>query len=97
VFVEDVAEACLLAAKTPHPGEIFNVGTGVQRANEEVIEAIEHLTGQTIHIELSSYPPHLSDTAHWVADVEKTKKVLGWSACHTLEEGLAKTIGRLVA
>ncbi|NGX37921.1 MAG: dTDP-glucose 4,6-dehydratase [Chlamydiae bacterium] len=92
IFVEDVVDACLLCWNKKVTGEILNIGTGVQTTNEEVITMIEELTRRRISLAKDTCPPHLSDKPYWVADTAKAKKLLGWEASHTLEQGLTKTI-----
>lgn len=93
VFVDDVVDACLLAAAHAlPPGEIVNVGTGRHWTNEEVIRQIEHACGCRIEVQPGAFPPRLSDTAHWVADVSKAEQRLGWKARRSLEEGLRESV-----
>jgi nucleoside-diphosphate-sugar epimerase len=93
IFVDDVVNACVRATQTDlAPGEIINVGSGTQSSNEEVIATIEELCGREIRVERGTYPPSPSDTDHWVADIRKARKLLGWEPQHTLREGLEKTI-----
>jgi nucleoside-diphosphate-sugar epimerase len=94
VFIHDVAEAVCLAAgpATITPGEIVNVGTGVQTANEETVRLIEDECGRTIEIADSEYPPRRTDTCHWVADTRKAKSLLGWQARTTVRNGIRKTV-----
>ena len=93
IFVDDVAEACVRAAEVDGmQGEIINIGTGIQSSNEEVVAHIEQHVGRTIHVDVGAYAPHLTDTTHWVACVEKAKTLLDWEARYNLEQGLARTI-----
>lgn len=96
IFVEDVVEACLraLQAETA-PGEIINVGTGKQWTNEEVVDLVQALCGERIRVRAGEYPARLSDTTHWVADIHKAKRLLGWAPRHSLRSGLQKTISWL--
>lgn len=92
VFVRDVVEACLRAAVIPGAvGEIFNVGSGRQSTNEDLVAAAERVAGATIRIVPGAFPTRPVDTDHWVADVRKARECLGWSAAHQLEQGLAET------
>jgi nucleoside-diphosphate-sugar epimerase len=93
VFVEDVVDACLLAAahEVP-PGEIVNVGTGLHWTNEEVVRQIERTCGCRIEMHPGAFPPRLSDTSEWVADVGKAERLLGWKARRSLHEGLRETV-----
>jgi nucleoside-diphosphate-sugar epimerase len=94
VFVHDVAEALCIAAGPVAitPGEIINVGTGAQTANEETVRLIESEIGRTIEIADSEYPPRKTDTGYWVADTHKAKRILGWEAQTTVRGGIRKTV-----
>jgi len=93
VFVDDVVDACLLAAGAPSAvGEIVNLGTGRQTSNHDVVAAVERLTGRRIVVAPGAYAAHGSDTTHWVADTRKAARLLGWRARHDLAAGLAETI-----
>lgn len=93
VFVEDVADACMTAARRKtSAGEIFNIGTGVQTTIRELAEEVIRVTGRNIPILLHAYPGRVWDTRHWKADTKKTRRVLRWKVSHTLEKGLKKTI-----
>ena len=98
VHVADVVDACLLAAACDAaPGEVVNIGTGRQWTNEEVVRTIERVSGRQIRTRVGHYRPRLSDTAHWVADVSKSERLLGWRAARTLEAGLQETVAWWVA
>lgn len=93
VFADDVVEACLLALEADtRCGEIVNVGSGVQWANEEVVALIGEVAGRDVRTRVGAYPRRPSDTAHWVADTRKAARLLGWRPRHTLPSGLEKTI-----
>jgi nucleoside-diphosphate-sugar epimerase len=93
VFVDDVVEAYMTAAVVEGiAGELINVGTGRATANEEVVRTIAAIVGRAITVEPELYPARPTDTALWCADVTKARELLGWSARHTLEQGLAETV-----
>jgi nucleoside-diphosphate-sugar epimerase len=93
VFVQDVVEACLLAVQAePIAGEIINVGSGRQWANEEIVAQVQAISGQRIRVQAGNYPPSPSDTGYCVADIEKAKRLLGWKPRHTLQSGLEETV-----
>ena len=92
VYVEDIVEACLLAATTGGiSGQAINIATGIQYTNEEVVAEIKRVTGKTIRVQAGSYPPHEIDRPIWVADISKAQKLLGWRPRHSLADGLRKT------
>ena len=93
VFVEDVIEACLIATQGQHAaGESFNIGTGEQWTNEEVIAVLRDVVGHDIQVKKGSFPARPADTAHWVADITKAGRLLGWKSKHSLRRGLEKTV-----
>lgn len=92
VHVDDVVEACLLAAAHDDaPGGVFNVGTGSQWTNEEVVAAVARACGRPVRTRPGAHAPHGSDTTCWVADTTKTAHVLGWTARVGLDDGLRRT------
>lgn len=93
IFVDDVVDACLLAATVDLPhGEIINIGTGREWSNEDVVRTIESLSGRPIRARVGRYPARRSDTDHWVADITKAETLLGWKPAWTLTAGLERTI-----
>ena len=93
VFVDDVVEACLDAVqKEGISGEAFNIGTGINTTNEEIVRLVCELTERRLDVNIGAYEAHSTDRTHWSADVEKAERLLGWKARHTLRAGLEKTI-----
>ena len=92
VHVDDVVDACLLAATRSLPaGEILNIGTGVETSNDELVALAEEVTGQTLVRDDRPFARRPADRAHCVADVTKTARLLGWRAGIGLADGLART------
>ena len=93
VFVDDVVRAMLLTTRSAGAdGQIINVGSGTQTTNEGAIALIEELVGRRIAVDVGDYPPHASDTTHWVADNSKARRVLSWEPQYDLRAGLQKTV-----
>ncbi len=90
VYVDDVTEAYILAAREPkqEPGAIYNVGTGVQTTLKELVAVVRRLMRIAREPEWGSMPNREWDTAQWVADNRKIVHQLGWQPRYTLEEGL---------
>jgi nucleoside-diphosphate-sugar epimerase len=91
MYVEDAAEAVLLAVDTPLGYQIFNIGTGRGTSLNELIATAEKVIGKTARILHLPVPP---GDAHFVgiADNSKAKSVLGWTPKTSLEEGMRKTL-----
>ena len=92
VHVDDVVEACVLAAAADAlpAGQVLNVGTGQQTTNEELVAAAERATGRRIRVAVGQHPGRSWDTASWVSDPSLARALLGWQARVGLEEGLRR-------
>jgi nucleoside-diphosphate-sugar epimerase len=92
VHVDDVIDACLLAAGADHlpNGQVLNLGTGRQVANEELVAVATRVTGRPIAIDPSAHPGRAWDAPSWVCDPSLAAELLGWRARLSLEEGLAR-------
>lgn len=94
VYIDDVVDAYLLAARKAKKlsGEIFNIGTGKQSTVRQVVETVMRLTKSQSKIQGRTYKLRPWDTTTWVADTRYTRKILGWAAETSFEDGLKKTI-----
>ncbi len=93
VFVDDVTEACLAAMTAAGiDGEEFNVGSGSQFSNEEVVALIQELCGRRVELRVGAHPGTPADSPHWVADIRRTRERLAWAPRHSLTSGLRKTL-----
>jgi UDP-glucose 4-epimerase len=87
VFVEDVAHANILAAKSDVVDQVFNVGTGIQTSLLELCRLVLRLAGSPLqpeHREARS----VGNVQRRCASIELAEKMLGFKAQVTLEEGL---------
>jgi nucleoside-diphosphate-sugar epimerase len=92
IYIEDVVDACLCAARVATaPGAVFNIGSGVSRANEEVVEMARQVTGRPIPIAATPHPGSPADQVFWCADINAAREHLAWAPRHSLPEGLAAT------
>jgi len=92
IYVEDVLNACLLALQAENiAGEVINIGSGRQWSNEQVVEIIQAVAGKKISTRIGDYPHCPSDTTHWVANIEKAKRLLKWEPQYTFQQGLKET------
>jgi nucleoside-diphosphate-sugar epimerase len=93
IHVDDAVDALLAASRTAQAsGQIVNVATGRETANEDLVAAVEELTGRRLSRVPGTVRPRPWDAAHWVADVTRARAVLGWSAKRDLRAGLADTL-----
>ena len=93
VFVEDVLRACVLAAGTDFAnGQLINIGSGVQIANEEIVYMVEQATGAKINVSIGAYPPRPWDALNYVADNREALNILGWRPTNDIKTGIEKTV-----
>jgi UDP-glucose 4-epimerase len=92
VHVDDVVEACVRAALADElpGGQVLNIGTGRQVANEELVAIVERVSGRAVLRAPGAHPGCPWDTGSWVCDPSLAGALLGWEAKVTLEAGLAR-------
>lgn len=90
VYVEDAVDACIRAAKNPVSGEMINIGTGIQTRVAMVGKKVA--AAFNVETRVGRYKPRSWDTSCWRADTTKAKRILGWSAVHSIDDGLQKSI-----
>jgi nucleoside-diphosphate-sugar epimerase len=93
VWVGDVVDACLRAALADDlpPGQVLNIGTGVQTSTEELVDVAARVTGRPIATAPGVHPGREWDTDCWVSDPSPAAALLGWTPTVDLAEGLART------
>ncbi|MCC7527427.1 MAG: NAD-dependent epimerase/dehydratase family protein [Candidatus Melainabacteria bacterium] len=97
VYVEDVVDAYILAAKRQlsqncDPGAIYNVGTGVQTTLKEVVRIAAPLMNIEAKPTFGSMPNRSWDAEVWVCDHARITRELGWRPQHNFETGLKKMV-----
>ena len=90
LYVEDAAEAIVLAAERLKDSEPVNLGAGMEISIRELSEKIAALCG--FEGDLVWDPTKPDGQPRRSLDVSRAKKLLGWSAKTPLEEGLKRTI-----
>jgi nucleoside-diphosphate-sugar epimerase len=92
VFVDDVVDALLLAAVPSSPSGIFNIGSGIEHDNVEIIGVIEAILGKSVTTVAGAISPRATDSEHRYADISLAKELLGWHPRHNLRQGIEKTV-----
>jgi UDP-glucose 4-epimerase len=90
LYVDDVAEAMVLAALYDGPETVLNVGSGVGRSVREVAESICAMLGRS-GTEFTYRPARRADVAANVLDVTRIGATLGWAAQTGWEDGVLLT------
>ena len=90
LYVEDCAEALLLAAERDCGPEPVNLGTGREISIRELASLVAELTG--FRGEIAWDPARPNGQPRRRLDVTRAERVLGFRARTGLEEGLARTV-----
>jgi nucleoside-diphosphate-sugar epimerase len=91
IFVEDMARGLMACALRGEPGEIYNLGSGVEITIRELAERINRLTGNPTPLAMT--PARDWDrSGQRFADTTKARDTLGFSAHVDHEAGIARTI-----
>jgi UDP-glucose 4-epimerase len=93
VYVDDVTEAFVLAAKQPPGGEgrVYNVATGTQTTVRQAVDAIRRLLPIEVDAKWGSMPDRHWDTNVWVGESGLIREELGWKP-RSFHEGLRLTV-----
>ena len=90
LYVEDAAEAFVLAAGRYDEPDPVNVGTGVEISIRELAETIGDLTGFTGEIVWDTSMPN--GQPRRMLDASRARQAFGFTAHTSLRDGLARTI-----
>jgi len=94
VYVADVVRANLLAVETEQAaGQVFNIGAGHQVSINQLFESLCKILG--CQVEPVYGPPRAGDIVHSLSDPHLARKVLGWQADVSLEQGLQQLVSHL--
>jgi dTDP-L-rhamnose 4-epimerase len=96
VHVHDAAQACRLALESRIDGEVFNIGSGQSRSIQSVARDL------ALVMRRGELKPHITgkfragDIRHCFADIEKSRKLLGFSPKVEFTRGL-EDLGEFLA
>lgn len=94
IYIDDVINCYIKATKQIKQkiyGEAFNVGTGIQYSNEDIVRFITTINGKKVIIVKGGYKNRSWDSDFWVSDISKSRNLLNWQPKYTLQMGLKKT------
>lgn len=90
-YMDDVVRGTILASRSPKgPGEIFNIGTGCEIKIRDMAKLINKISANPAGIKFVERRSWDNITKR-VANIDKSKKLLGYSPKVDFEEGLKKT------
>lgn len=91
IFVEDMARGLMACGLRGEPGEIYNLGSGVETTIRELAERINRLTGNATPIALT--PARDWDrSGQRFAATDKAREKIGFTAQIDHEEGVRRTV-----
>lgn len=95
IYIEDVVNAFICASKKKYrPGEIINIGSGVQHSLSDIIKIVLTLTKSTSKPQWAavSQQQRQIEPKIWQSDISKAVDLLDWKPEYTLNRGLENTI-----
>ena len=94
-YIDDAVDGLIAVARSPEiDGRTIDIGTGAITSARDVVLLAVELFGKDVALEFGAVPDRPSDRTRG-ADVEGTRRVLGWSPSIDLREGLRRTIDSL--
>jgi len=88
IYVNDIAKANLLAAKSNREDDVYNVASGTETSLLQLWQAIQRVTGAH-HLEPEFHPPRkVNPVPRRLADTTRSRQEIGFVAETNLEEGL---------
>jgi UDP-glucose 4-epimerase len=89
--IENAIEANLLACTAPGAaGKVYNVACGVRTTLLDVLDKLSAIVGR--RVEAKHEPERAGDIKHSLADIDRARSILGYTAPVSFEEGLARTV-----
>jgi UDP-glucose 4-epimerase len=90
-YIDNVVDANRLAAQSPQAsGEVFNVGCGGRVSLLDIVARLERLLGRSL--ERRHTAGRAGDVPHTLADVDRAKRLMGYTALVDFDEGLRRTV-----
>ena len=92
IYVDDVIDGFIAAGEVPGiEGSTIDLGTGRLVSVEAMIRQVVEILGVSIEPQFGALSSRLSEEVR-VADLEHTRRVLGWQPKISLYEGLKRTV-----
>lgn len=91
VYIEDIARANILAAKSDVTDEVFNVASGVESSLNDLAFSLTKVMGSDLKPEYGA-ERKVNPVQRRLADVSKAKQAIGFEAEVSLEEGLRRLV-----
>lgn len=91
IFVEDICRGLMYCAIKGVPGDVYNIGSGIETSIAQLAEKIKKISSSSSAIKMLPKRPW-DNSGKRFASTEKSKRELGFEAQVNVEEGLRRTI-----
>lgn len=91
VYVEDVARANILAAKSNATDQVFNIASGTETSLQELCESLLRVFGSDLDVRYEG-ERNVNPVSRRLADVGRASRMLGFDARYSLKEGMSKLV-----
>jgi UDP-glucose 4-epimerase len=89
-YIDNVVDANCRAAEAPDAAGVFNVGCGSRVSLLDIITQLEGLIGRPL--QRRHTPTRAGDVLHTLADIERAKRLMGYTPLVGFDEGLRRTV-----
>ena len=91
LYVEDFAEAVFTVLEKAEPGSIYNIGSGFEKRNIDVVKKVLQLLGKSDDL-ISFVKDRPGHDFRYSLNTEKIQRELGWKARTDFDTGIEKTV-----
>jgi UDP-glucose 4-epimerase len=89
VYVDDAVQAAIAALCNPLSGAVLNIGSGTGTTINALVGSMQQVAGSGLPVRYE--PADWTAGSRRVGDVDRARRLLGWQATVSVEEGLART------
>jgi UDP-glucose 4-epimerase len=89
-YIDNVVDANCRAAEAPDASGVFNVGCGSRVSLLDIVARLEALLGRPLARRHT--PGRAGDVPHTLADIDRARKLLGYTPLVDFDEGLRRTL-----
>ncbi|MPZ75720.1 MAG: dTDP-glucose 4,6-dehydratase [Deltaproteobacteria bacterium] len=99
LYVEDNCRAILAVLNTAELGSIYNIGTGVERTNLDLVRSVCEVLADYLGVDGHTFEQNIESVAdrpghdrRYALNTAKIRLEMGWSTLTTFADGLRKTV-----
>ncbi|MCU0917485.1 MAG: SDR family NAD(P)-dependent oxidoreductase [Planctomycetes bacterium] len=93
IHTADLARGLMCALDHRQEGcDVFNIGTGREHSVKDIVRMCENILGEPVTIRQSPHLTRKVERMHLCANIEKTRRVLGWEPRVEIQEALRELL-----